>query len=545
MVRLSVQHGLIAAASVALVAVVQASIDATVGPVPPLIFFVPAVTFASWVGGLGPGLLALVLSTLICCELYFPPIGSLVVASVDDQLLLVAFWLQGIMVSYLMGSPHSAPPNPEEDGPRAGGRGRRRDEWLRHALPESPTALFCVKDADGRYQAANQACEDVLGRRGRSVVGRTDFELFPSDVAEASRSEDLQVLASGRTIEREFQYPREDATHTYWMVKSPVPHPTESRGAVGCLAIDVTERTTASGRRKDGEEQFRAMADSMPQLAATASADGRAYWFSKRWHDYTGTSPDEMYGWGWQSVLDPREAPEVLRLWKGSLASGEPFDMQLSLRGADGVYRKFRSRVASIKDERGRVVRWVGVHTDVTEFGRSEEARSRLAAIVDSSQDAIIGTDLEGGVTSWNSGAERLFGYASAEVVGADVAVIIPEDRLGDVGRILALLRRGVRIGRFETVGRRRDGRPIDVALTVSPIRDASGRITGASGIARDVTERKRTEEALRTRTNLYAMLSQMNRSVNRSRSADQLYREVCEIAWKSGGSTSRGSASR
>src|SRR5581483_5285457 len=132
------------------------------------------------------------------------------------------------------------------------------------------------------------------------------------------------------------------------------------------------------------------------------------------------------------------------------------------------------------------------------ERARAEELRSRLAAIVESSDDAIVSKNLDGVIRSWNGGAERIFGYTAAEAVGRHITLIIPPERHDEEREILARLRRGERIDHFETVRVAKDGRRLDISLTVSPVRDAAGRIVGASKVARDVTDRKRAEEALR-----------------------------------------------
>jgi len=132
--------------------------------------------------------------------------------------------------------------------------------------------------------------------------------------------------------------------------------------------------------------------------------------------------------------------------------------------------------------------------------------RARYAAIVDSSDDAIVGKTLEGVITSWNRAAEDIFGYSAAEAIGQHIFLIIPEDRREEEEDVLARLRRGEKIDHFETVRRTRDGRRITVSLTVSPIRDATGRIVGASKVARDITERAQAQEAIR-RAQLFSRL--------------------------------------
>ncbi|MGA8491024.1 MAG: PAS domain S-box protein, partial [Terriglobales bacterium] len=135
---------------------------------------------------------------------------------------------------------------------------------------------------------------------------------------------------------------------------------------------------------------------------------------------------------------------------------------------------------------------------DVTERKRAEDASRRLGAIVESSDDAIVSKDLNGVITSWNAGAQRIFGYAEAEVVGHSITIIIPPELRDEETRILQRLRVGDHIQHYETVRVTKQGKRVNVSLTISPMRDSEGRIVGASKIARDITERKQAEETLR-----------------------------------------------
>jgi len=135
---------------------------------------------------------------------------------------------------------------------------------------------------------------------------------------------------------------------------------------------------------------------------------------------------------------------------------------------------------------------------DLIERKRADDAMARLAAIVSSSDDAIISKDLDGIIRSWNKGAERMFGYSSEETIGKPVTILIPEDHIDEEPEILQRIRRGESVQHYETIRRRKDGSLLDIGLTVSPVRDASGRIVGASKIARDITRRKRAEAAIR-----------------------------------------------
>ncbi|HEY3568090.1 MAG TPA: CheR family methyltransferase [Thermoanaerobaculia bacterium] len=140
-------------------------------------------------------------------------------------------------------------------------------------------------------------------------------------------------------------------------------------------------------------------------------------------------------------------------------------------------------------------------YLDITRLKRAEEERERLAAIVDSSEDGIIGKTLEGVITSWNAGAERMYGYSARETVGRSLDLIVPPDQRALMAEVFEQLRRGIKVEPFETARVRKDGQRIDISLTFSPVRDAAGRVVGASGIERDISERRRAEEALRRQT--------------------------------------------
>src|SRR5215471_9851969 len=140
-----------------------------------------------------------------------------------------------------------------------------------------------------------------------------------------------------------------------------------------------------------------------------------------------------------------------------------------------------------------------GARESMHESSRHEESeavtRARLAAIVDSSDDVIVSKTLDGVITSWNATAERIFGWTAAEAIGRHITLIVPDDRRAEEEGVLARLRRGERIDHFETVRRTKDGRLVDMSITVSPIKDAAGRIVGASKVARDISDRRRLEE--------------------------------------------------
>ncbi len=140
----------------------------------------------------------------------------------------------------------------------------------------------------------------------------------------------------------------------------------------GYLAVALA-RSRSEETMRESEERFRVLADSIPQLAWIADADGSIVWYNRRWYEYTGASPEQVEGWGWRSIHDPSVLPEVIARWKESLATGKPFDMVFPLRGADGDFRQFLTRVEPVRDVNGNVVQWCGTNTDITERRRMEE----------------------------------------------------------------------------------------------------------------------------------------------------------------------------
>ena len=164
----------------------------------------------------------------------------------------------------------------------------------------------------------------------------------------------------------------------------------------------------------------------------------------------------------------------------------------------DGTERPIDDSAAPIRDAEGNVLGVVLIFRDVTERRRAERERLQLAAIVNSSDDAIIGKDLEGTITSWNRGAEKLYGYTAAEIVGKPISVLMPPDEQDRLPAILERLKRGEAIAHYETARIRKDGARVQVSVAISPVQDSTGRVMGASAIARDISARRKAEEALR-----------------------------------------------
>jgi len=246
--------------------------------------------------------------------------------------------------------------------------------------------------------------------------------------------------------------------------------------------------------RKTGDELLRERARLLDlttdAILVRDAADRITYW-NRGASEMYGFTPEEAEGRVSHDLLRT-EFPETLQKIKEQLAGDAYWAGELRHTCANGSRITVSTRWIAERDARGNIVSILESNRDVSESKRAQEAQGRLAAIVESSEDAIVAKNLDGIIVHWNSAAERMFGYAAEEAIGQHITLIVPPDHLDEEADILASLRRGERIDHFETVRKRKDGTLLDISVTISPVKDAQGHVIGASKVARDITERKR-----------------------------------------------------
>ena len=251
-------------------------------------------------------------------------------------------------------------------------------------------------------------------------------------------------------------------------------------------------------RKLATELPCRELLDALPAAIYTTDAAGRITYYNAAAVRLAGRKPELGDAWcvTWRlywpdgTPLAHDECPMAVALKTGRPVRG----VEAVAERPDGTRVPFMPYPTPLHDAAGNVVGAVNMLVDLTERSDAEQARQLLASIVESSDDAIVSKNLNGVIASWNPGAERLFGYTADEVVGKSVTLLFPGDLLHEETIILERIRRGNRIEHYETVRRRKDGSLVDISLTVSPLRNAAGKITGVSKIARDISMRKRAE---------------------------------------------------
>jgi len=238
---------------------------------------------------------------------------------------------------------------------------------------------------DWRWDAASDRV--VLGERAAAILGlEADTPLLWSELRARLEPEEREgvrravshAFASGGDLELECRL-LDAAGQPRWVAlvgRAHYANPAQRQGLLGMTGVvqDISARRGAEDTLRQSEEVLRALANTIPQLAWMAQADGAMVWFNERWFDYTGTTPDQVVGWGWQDTCEPSVLPAVMERWTASLKSGEPFEMEFPIRGVDGKYRWFLTRGNAVRDRDGHVVRWFGTNTDVDQVKRAEQA---------------------------------------------------------------------------------------------------------------------------------------------------------------------------
>ena len=271
--------------------------------------------------------------------------------------------------------------------------------------------------------------------------------------------------------------------------------PTAKIQGVILVFRDNTERRLAEKRLSQSEKELTDFFENASVGLHWVGRTGTILRANRAELEMLGYSADEYVG---RNIVEFHVDKDLIRAVLKRLASGETLvDHEAQMRCKDGSVRDVLINSNALRDERGEFVHSRCFTTDVTVQRRNERASQRLAAIVESSEDAIVAKDLHSIVTSWNRAAERMFGYTADEMIGRPITILIPPEHADEETEILDRIKRGIRVEHFESIRVRKDGSTFPVSLTISPILDRQGKVVGASKVARDITALKAAERAL------------------------------------------------
>jgi PAS domain S-box-containing protein len=260
-------------------------------------------------------------------------------------------------------------------------------------------------------------------------------------------------------------------------------------------ALKESLAATSEVARKDLADQKFAL--DQHAIVAMTDVKGSITYVNDKFCAISKYSREELLGQDHRILNSGYHPKEFFQQMYRTIAQGGVWRGEIRNRTKDGSFYWVDSTIVGFAGADGKLEKYVAIRADITERKRAEEVRERLAAVVESSDDAIIGKTLDGVITTWNHGAEKVFGYPVSEAVGKPMQMLVPPERANEEADILARVERGESVEHFETVRVRKDGKGIDVSVTISPIRDSSGAIVGVSKVARDISERKRAEQRL------------------------------------------------
>lgn len=385
---------------------------------------------------------------------------------------------------------------------------------FREALDHIPTSIY-MKDSQHHYVYANKATLRLFKCTAEELIGCDDSRFFSPETAARLVSLDKRVLENGEDTTEEIDVREADGSrHVYWQVKTPIYDDIEQNRIWGLCGIstDITERKQMSEAIAASEKEFRALAESMPQIVWIRRADGWNIYFNKQWVDYTGLTLEESYGHGWDKPFHPDDQKRAWDAWQNAVNNNAAYSLECQLRRSDGIYRWWLIRGVPVRDDSGRVLKWFGTCTDIHEIKRNEESLQLAAMVYRASDEGIMVTDADDRIIAVNPAFTRITGYEPDEIIGKSPRILSSgrHDKTFFQSMWESLNTSDQWHG--EIWNRRKDGGIYAELLTINNIKNEDGTLHGRVGIFSDISERKKSEEMIWRQANFDALTGLPNR---------------------------------
>ncbi|MCA9565594.1 MAG: PAS domain S-box protein, partial [Myxococcales bacterium] len=350
--------------------------------------------------------------------------------------------------------------------------------------------LFCILGPSGAIDQANTALRDCVKTdpKGREFVSL----LHPSD-AEDVKEELTRLHRGSGTVGFESQLLSASGEFRWvrWTASS------DQDGEIYLSGHDVTRRREIEEEMEESNAFLEAVLENIPHMVFVKDADDLAFVKLNRAGEVLlGVKHEELVGKTDLDLFPRADADRFQAADRQTIRGAKLIEIPREPIQTPHGERLLRTKKVPVFNDEGEPLYLVGISEDITEQAKIEEAQARHVAIVRSSEDAIVSMTLDGTVTSWNPGAEAMFGYSAEDMIGTDILRLFPEDRLGEEEELLERLLNNERVRHFETVRRRRDGTVFDASVTLSLLRNSLGEPTGYAKIARDISVRKEAERA-------------------------------------------------
>lgn len=398
---------------------------------------------------------------------------------------------------------------------------------------------FVALDPKWRFTYLNQKGAEIFRRFQKqqgSLLGKNLWEEFPEIKGTEIEANYRRAVQDQVTVEFETLLAPLEA---WYIIRA---YPSANGLSIYFLDISRRKRTEAERNRTEialraSEQHFRAAFNQAAVGMAVAALDGRFEEVNDRFCEILGFSREELLSQTFTDITFEKDraatAENVHQLLAGEI---KDYTYEKRFVRKDGSIVWGLTSVTLLMGEAGKPERFIGVIDDITLRKNAEELRSRLAAVVESSDDAILSMTFDTIVTTWNKGAERMFGYSAAEMIGQSIERLLPKGHEDEETKILNRISQGERIEDYETVRTAKDGRTLDVSLSVSPIRDATGTLTGVSKISRDITGRKRAEQALREESRVLEILNETGKAIASQLDLEKIVQIVTDSATRLSG---------